>query len=117
MSRTLRRDIYRLGALGCPIERVKQPHPDPLVALRYSSIYWVDHLHNWNSNSFANHAIDSQDKSDIENFIRKKYLYWLEALSLCRSMSEGVLAMAKLNALAQVTTKVATLYIIYANIT
>ena len=117
MSRTLRRDIYRLGALGCPIERVEQPHPDPLVALRYSSIYWVDHLHNWNSNSFATHAIDSQDKSDIENFIRKKYLYWLEALSLCRSMSEGVLAMAKLNALAQVTTKVATLYIIYTNIT
>jgi hypothetical protein len=67
MSRTLRRDIYRLGALGYPIERVKQPHPDPLVALRYSSIYWVDHLHDRNSNSFVNHAINSQDKSDIEN--------------------------------------------------
>ncbi|KAF2183357.1 NACHT-domain-containing protein, partial [Zopfia rhizophila CBS 207.26] len=111
MSKTLRPDMYSLGALGYPAEQVKQPDPDPLVALRYSSIYWVDHLHDWNSNSFANHAIDSQDKSDIENFIRKKYLYWLEALSLCRSMSEGVLAMAKLNALAQVITKVATLYI------
>ncbi|OCK89247.1 HET-domain-containing protein [Cenococcum geophilum 1.58] len=101
MSRTLRRDIYRLGALGCPIERVKQPNPDPLAALRYSSIYWVDHLCNWNPNSFANHGIGSQDRGVIENFIRKKYLHWLEALSLCRSMSEGVLAMAKLNALAQ----------------
>jgi len=103
--------------LGCPIELVKQPDPDPLVALRYLSIYWVDHLHNWNSNSFANYRIGSQDKGAIENFIRKKYLHWLEALSLCRSMLEGVLAMAKLNALAQVTIKVATLYIVYANIT
>jgi hypothetical protein len=106
MSRTLRRDIYKVDALGYPIERVKRPDPDPLVALRYSSIYWVDHLHDWNSNLFANRAIDSWDESDIENFIRKKYLYWLEALSLYRSMSEGVLAMAKLSALAQVTTKV-----------
>jgi hypothetical protein len=31
-------------------------------------------------------------------FIRKKYLYWLEALSLCRNISEGVLLMAKLEA-------------------
>ncbi|KAF2179641.1 HET-domain-containing protein [Zopfia rhizophila CBS 207.26] len=101
MSRTLRRDMYNVGALGYPIDQVKQPDPDPLAASRYSSIYWVDHLHDWNSNSFVNHGIDSQDKGAIENFIRKKYLYWLEALSLCRSMSEGVLAMAKLNALAQ----------------
>ncbi|KAF2189151.1 WD40 repeat-like protein, partial [Zopfia rhizophila CBS 207.26] len=100
MSKSLRRDMYNLRALGYPAERVTQPDPDPLAASRYSCIYWVDHLCDWNSNS-ANHGIDSQDKGAIENFIRKKYLYWLEALSLCRSMSEGVLAMAKLNALAQ----------------
>jgi len=117
MSKTLRRDIYRLGALGCPITQVKRPDPDPLAALRYSCIYWVDHLHDWNSNSFANNGINSQDQDAIENFIRKKYLYWLEALSLCRNMSEGVLIMAKLHTLAQVTIKAATPYIIYANIT
>ena len=38
----------------------------------------------------------------VDVFVRKKYLYWLEALSLCRSMSEGVLSMAKLEALTQV---------------
>jgi hypothetical protein len=39
MSRTLRRDIYSLGQLGYPIEMVKQPDPDPLIASRYSCIY------------------------------------------------------------------------------
>jgi len=102
MSRTLRRDIYSLHALGYPIERVKQPDPDPLAASRYSCIYWVDHLCDWNSNSYANHKVDLQDGGIVDVFVRKKYLYWLEALSLCRSMSEGVLSMAKLEALIQV---------------
>lgn len=35
----------------------------------------------------------------VDVFVRKKYLYWLEALSLCKSMSEGVLLMAKLETL------------------
>jgi hypothetical protein len=39
MSRTLRRDIYSLHALGCPIEQVKQPDPDPLAASRYSYLF------------------------------------------------------------------------------
>ena len=102
MSRTLRRDIYSLGALGYPIERVKQPDSDPLAASRYSCIYWVDHLCNWNSSSYVNHRVDLQDGGAVDEFVRKKYLYWLEALSLCGSMSDGVVSMAKLEALFQV---------------
>lgn len=39
MFKTLRRDIYNLQAPGYPIERVKQPDPDLLAALRYSCVY------------------------------------------------------------------------------
>ncbi|KAF2466664.1 uncharacterized protein BDR25DRAFT_359180, partial [Lindgomyces ingoldianus] len=109
MSRTLRRDIYSLGALGYPIERVKQPDPDPLAASRYSCIYWVDHLCDWNSNSCAKHGVDLQDSSAIKEFVRKNYLYWLEALSLCRSMSNSVVSMGKLKALLQGTADVSAL--------
>ena len=109
ISRTLRRDIYNLCALGYPIERVKQPDPDPLAVSRYSCIYWVDHLCDWNSNSYTNHKADLQDGGIVDVFVRKKYLYWLEALSLCRSMSEGVLLMAKLEALIQVIIRPAML--------
>ncbi|KAF2804417.1 NACHT-domain-containing protein, partial [Mytilinidion resinicola] len=101
MSRTLRRDIYSLRALGYPIEQVKQPNPDPLAASRYSCIYWVNHLCNWNPNLSANHGISLQDGGAVHEFVRKKYLYWLEALSLCKSMSKGVVSIAKLEAVIQ----------------
>jgi hypothetical protein len=105
MSRTLRRDIYSLRALGYAIERVKQPDLDPLAVSRYSCIYWVDHLCDCNPNSCANYRVNLQDEGVVDSFIRKSYLYWLEALSLCRSMSNGVLSITKLEALIQVILK------------
>jgi hypothetical protein len=103
MSKTLRRDIYNLRAPGYAIEWVKQPDPDLLAASRYSCIYWVNHLCDWVSNSCANYMVDLQDRGAVDEFVRKKYLYWLEALSLCKSTSEGVLSIAKLEALVEVS--------------
>lgn len=102
MSRTLRRDMYSLGVLGYPIEQVEQPDPDPLAASRYSCIYWIDHLYDWIYNSLADHKIDLWDTGAVDSFIREKYLYWLEALSLCKSMSKGIVSMTKLKTLIQV---------------
>jgi hypothetical protein len=90
MSRTLRRDMYSLCAMGYPIEQVVRPDPDPLTASRYSCINWVDHLTDWSSDTVAKPKFDLSSKVAIENFMRTKYLYWLEALSLYRSMSKGV---------------------------
>ncbi|RYP43376.1 hypothetical protein DL768_009953 [Monosporascus sp. mg162] len=84
MSRTLRRDIYNLCALGYDIKRVKKPDPDPLAASRYSA--------------------ELQDGGAVHKFMREKYLYWLEALSLCKSMSDGVVSMAKLEGLTQLAS-------------
>ncbi|KAF2204965.1 heterokaryon incompatibility protein [Delitschia confertaspora ATCC 74209] len=104
MSMTLRRDMYNLLEVGYPIEEVKQPDPDPLAASRYSCIYWVDHLCAWNFNPSTNRSAELQDGSAVDSFLRKQYLYWLEALSLCQSMPKGVLSMAKLNDLIQRST-------------
>jgi WD domain, G-beta repeat len=101
LSRTLRRDVYNLRAPGFPIESVEPPPLDPLAASRYSCIYWVDHLCDWNPN-FADHRTGLHAGGAVEVFMRKKYLYWIEALSLCKSMSKGLLSMAKLDALIQV---------------
>ena len=111
MSRALRRDMYSLHTLGYPTKRVRQPDPDPLAASRYSCVYWVDHFCDWNSNSSTNYSINLQDRGSIDSFIRKKYLYWLEALSLCKSMSEGVVSMTKLEALIQVILRLLILSI------
>jgi len=102
ISRTLRRDMYSLRYLGYPAGEVKPLEPDLLAASRYSCIYWVDYLYNWNPSSSTENQVDLQDGSAIDNFLRERYLYWLEALSLCKSMSKGVVSMAKLEALAKV---------------
>lgn len=99
MLRTLQRDIYGIGTFGYPIDLVTSPDPDPLLASYYSCVYWIDHL----CDSGANHRTYLQVEVPIENFLRTKFLYWLEALSLCRDISKGVMSILKLEALIQVT--------------
>ena len=110
MFKTLRRDMYSLGASGYPAEQVQRPDPDPLAASRYSCIYWIDHLYDWNSNSCADHLADLQDGGVVHTFMREKYLYWLEALSLCKNMSKAIVSVAKLETIIQVILRSAILY-------
>lgn len=98
LSRTLRRDIYSLRAPGLSIDEVSPPDPDPLASIRYSCTYWVDHLSDSDSAERMRHG-DLQDGGIVNTFLKEKYLYWLEALSLLRSMSEGVMAVQKLKSL------------------
>jgi hypothetical protein len=102
LSRTLHRDMCKLGALGTPIDDVHMPELDPLAASRYSCVYWIDHLYDSKPKSWAYSFSDLKVTDVINEFMRKKYLYWLEGLSLCRSMGKGVVSMAKLCSLVQV---------------
>ncbi|RKK75498.1 Vegetative incompatibility protein HET-E-1 [Fusarium oxysporum] len=100
LSETLKRDVYEMGTLGFPIDQVSPPDPDPLASIRYSCVFWVDHL----DDSERQAKISDKDLEDAEivhDFLQKKYLYWLESLSLLRSMSEGVREVQKLEALAK----------------
>ncbi len=99
MSKVLRRDIYGLKSRGFSIDDVKQPDPDPLVKVRYSCVYWVDHLQRCD---LSQRAKELQDGGSVELFLSQSYLYWLESLSLLRSMSGGVRSMTKLDGLLQV---------------
>ena len=164
MPNKLCRDIYGLHSPGCSIDQAKQPEPDPLAAVRYSCVYWVDHLcecdQSWSSSWYALRRTqeykvrsltppdpdgyissslgkwcylslsrfwislwflislinvlwcdlqsvrstnsDLQDHGSVDKFLRRSYLYWLEALSLLGGMSEGVLSIAKLEGIIQV---------------
>ena len=95
LSASLYRDMYNLQNPGHPIAQVCAPENDPLVAIRYPCVFWVHHLSEWVS------RIDMRDEmldpaGNISKFFRKKYLYWLEALSLLRSIASGVEAMGTL---------------------
>jgi hypothetical protein len=101
LQKTLRRDMYNLQAPGYPIEDIKPPILDPLATSRYPCIYWIDHFCDFKCKALAHSATD-QDARTIDTFLRQKYLYWLEALSLCRSITKGVVSMSKLWDLVQV---------------
>ncbi|KAH8758068.1 Pfs, NACHT and WD domain protein [Hyaloscypha sp. PMI_1271] len=93
MSRTLRRDIYGLHAPGFPIHSVKPPDQDPLSALRYSCVYWVDHLCDVET---GYDKIGLGDNGVVHGFLTEHFLHWMEALSLLKSISNGILAINKL---------------------
>ncbi|OBS17519.1 hypothetical protein FPOA_12011 [Fusarium poae] len=98
LSQTLQRDICKLNAPGFPFDKVLPTDLEPLSPIRYSCVYWVDHLHVSVSTEFNNFL---QDNGIVHRFIKENYLYWLECLGLLRSMSEGVRAMNKLEALVR----------------
>lgn len=93
--------MYSLTALGFPIDEVQVPADDPLATTRYSCIHWVDYLCNWSSDCSEDDGDTLHKGGAVEVFLRMKYLYWLEALSLCKSISKGIVSMEKLQALAQ----------------
>jgi hypothetical protein len=102
MSSTLKRDMYNLVELGTSIDEAETPSLDPLATARYSCIYWVDHLNDSKLKSWVHGGGDLKITGAFDEFMKEKYLYWLEALSLCRSVGIGVVSMVKLCSLVQV---------------
>jgi len=102
MFKTLRRrDVYRLSAPGISIDQVEPPNPDPLAAVRYSYLYWINHL--LDCSTIENTINDLKDGGSVAQFLYQSYLYWLEALSLMRSLSSGILIIKKLESWLQVS--------------
>ena len=112
MDKALQRDVYGLRHPGCSIDKVEHPDPDPLAPIRYACVYWVDHLCEIKS---GHDGVGLCDNGTIDVFLRKHFLHWLEALSLIKGISDGVLAIAKLISLLTVSyylTKVEYLLIL-----
>lgn len=97
MTATLRRDIYGLNKPGFHINKVKTPESDPLATAAYSCVYWVDHLR-----MSLDEGQSLAEEREVECFLHDKYIYWLEALALLRSLSNGMLSMRTLDDLLQV---------------
>ncbi|KAL2782885.1 WD40-repeat-containing domain protein [Aspergillus keveii] len=93
LSAKLRRNIYnlKLDNPGISVSEIApfRPNPDPLLDLRYSCTYWLDHL--------LEVLPTSADQLDpILDFLREHLLHWLESLSLVSEMRHGILALKKL---------------------
>ncbi|KAK2729888.1 NACHT and WD40 domain protein [Colletotrichum kahawae] len=88
---TLRRNVYGLRHLGHSIDEISPPRQDPLASARYCCVYWVNHF--CASESLGGtKANQKTDAAAIYEFLHKKFIHWLEALTMMRSLSEGVMA-------------------------
>jgi len=100
MSKSLQRDIYNQRAPGISIDQVQPPISDPLAVARYSCFYWVNHL----LDCTRKNTIDNRkDGGSVDKFLCEYYLYWLEALSLMRSLSSALVMIRKLENWLQVS--------------
>jgi len=102
MSNTLKRDIYQLQNPGISIEQVESVDVDPdlLAPVRYACVYWIDHL--CEIGKSLHDQVGLCDNGTIDLFLKKHFLHWLEALSLMRSISSGVVMVKKLENLLTV---------------
>ncbi|PHH49543.1 Vegetative incompatibility protein HET-E-1 [Ceratocystis fimbriata CBS 114723] len=90
----LKRDVYSLNSPGYPINEVSTPQPDPLSPIKYSCIFWVNHL----LNSTKGVTLSQSENGRVLEFFEDNYLQWLEALSLLKKVPSGSTALQKLEA-------------------
>lgn len=94
---TLKRDICDLQDPGYILDNSLTPPSDRLGSIRYSVIFWVDHLEA--SGCMGESGQVHEKPVDVElllRFLNENYLQWLEALSLMRKIPEGTKAIKKL---------------------
>jgi hypothetical protein len=107
MSDTLRRDMCDLRDPGWSIGQIGLINLDPLAKIRYACIYWIEHLCEIDGSLYS--QVGLCDKGTINLFLNKHLLHWLEALSLMRSMSSGVVMIRKLEDMVAVSSNSSTI--------
>lgn len=113
LSECLQRNIYGLDP-GTLLDEVVKPVSDPLVAVRYSCIYWVDHLKDSLSSGCQASQEGLRDGGSLDTFLRRKHLYRLEALALLESVPNGILTLVQLEKQLQVSQLPGTIHLFSA---
>ncbi|KAF1808535.1 WD40 repeat-like protein [Eremomyces bilateralis CBS 781.70] len=94
MSTTLKQDICGIEAPGVLIADVPSHRVEQYLTpeVQYACLYWVQHLQKSNT--------QLQDNDQVHEFLQVHLLYWLEALSWMRRVSEGIHAVTLLETFA-----------------
>ncbi|RYP74644.1 hypothetical protein DL771_002910 [Monosporascus sp. 5C6A] len=100
-TRPLRRNIYGLR-LGMLVDEVKIPNPDPLAGIQYSCVHWANHFCDVDPSNSHFQEKGDQVAEIIFRFIENYFLYWMEAVALLRSMSDGVASIRRLDGLLKI---------------
>lgn len=90
---SLKRDIFNLQDPAVSMTVIKIPEEDLLKRLRYSCVYFIDHLLAVDK---CFEKVGSCDEEKVRKFFEKHFLHWLEALSLMGNIGDGIRAISKL---------------------
>jgi hypothetical protein len=101
MFKTLQHNILDIKLVGISTEEFTHPRSDPLAAVKYACVYWVDHLLEGWCGEDKYHNLD--DGGCVDRFLRQKYLHWLESLGILGCVPDGITAMLKLEDLFDVS--------------
>ncbi|KAJ4214072.1 hypothetical protein NW759_010598 [Fusarium solani] len=87
----LKMDIYDLVHPSVSVEEalLNRPEPDPLSGLAYFCQFWAHHLRD----ALPVPAQDASHCNGVHQFIARKLLFWLEALSLYRNLPAAMVAL------------------------
>jgi hypothetical protein len=99
--KTLQRDIWNIKLPGLHPNDICKPSPNPLAAVEYSCVYWMDHLEASLVNATCELGV--HDRGRVDMFLQQKFLHWFEALSILESVSDGIQVMQKLEILIKVS--------------
>ena len=96
MSDKLKKDICNLHLPGALANEADENQIEQFIPeeLQYACNYWVQHLQESKSPLL--------DNGEVHVFLRKNLLFWLEALSLLKKTSEGIIALISLENLVKV---------------
>ncbi|KAF5556865.1 heterokaryon incompatibility protein het-E-1 [Fusarium mexicanum] len=96
LLQSLHPDIYGLVHPGISLKDALRncPDPDPLEKIKYSCVFWADHIQ-------EAHKLSIQGKENsniagietVHDFINEKFLFWLEALVLCQNLPAALKAL------------------------
>lgn len=91
----LSKNIYGLADFGSRPEDAQPPDPNPLASMRYSCLYWANHLCDTCGASTQGEAQAIINEA-LEPFLKGHLLLWIESLSLLGGTLEGLRSIRKL---------------------
>ncbi|KAJ4007376.1 hypothetical protein NW766_010060 [Fusarium irregulare] len=95
LTRSLYRDILHLES--CYPRTVQEG----LGSISYQCLHWISHLMESEPSTVTRELMDS---SHVDNFLRQKFIFWLEALGHLKCIGLGISEMLKLERSLQVCT-------------
>ena len=99
---SLKRNMCSLPTPGSSAQDVDQAVLDERLPkhVRYACRYWVDHLKAAGKASLP--RVNFYDDGNIQRFLEKDFLHWLEAMSLMGSMTQAVIIITEITAMIEV---------------